>query len=72
MRIAGKRTGITRADLLDVAATFGIRDPAGVIERTRQAISRWGEHAAALSVPATTITHVESALAERWREVATG
>jgi serine/threonine-protein kinase HipA len=69
MRIADRRAGITRADLIGVAETFGIRNPAGIIAQIADAVSRWPHHAAEQRVPAETIAVVRSELEARAREV---
>jgi len=69
MRVADKRAGITRSDLMEVAATFGIRDPRGIIDGTADVVERWPEYAAEAGVPAETTRQVGEALAERRREI---
>jgi serine/threonine-protein kinase HipA len=68
MRVADKRTGITRADLTGVAETFGIRNPAGIITQIADAVRRWREYAAEQAVPADTIAVVNRELEARARE----
>lgn len=65
MRIADKRSGITRADLLEVAATFGIRSAGGIVDRTRDVLSRWPSYAEEQSVPADRIESIGCTLDER-------
>lgn len=69
MRVGDRRSGITRADLIGVAETFGIRNPAGMIAQVRDAVARWPEHAAAHHVPAETIAFVGAELDARALEV---
>lgn len=69
MRINGKRTGITRADLLAVADTFGIRNPDGVVERTAEVVRRWLEYAKDLAVPEEAMRRVDEALVQRVADV---
>jgi serine/threonine-protein kinase HipA len=70
MRVADKRSGITRDDLLGVAATFGIRNPDAIVERVREVISRWPGYALDFAVPDATTTYIRAALEERWRDLA--
>lgn len=67
MRVADKRAGITRADLLGVAETFAIRNAAGLLERVADAVAGWPVHARACGVPAETIREVGAALERRRR-----
>jgi serine/threonine-protein kinase HipA len=69
MRVADKRADITRADLVGVAETFGIRNPAGIIAQVADAVSQWPHHAAEQGVPAETIRVVGSELETRAAEV---
>jgi serine/threonine-protein kinase HipA len=68
MRVADRRTGITRTDLIGVAETFGIRNPAGIIAQIADAVRQWPEHAAEQAVPADTIAVVNRELEARARE----
>ena len=72
MRIADKRSGITRRDLIAVGETFGIRDPAGIIDRIRDVVAGWPAYAQAQAVPPNTIGHVATELRARAREVGSG
>jgi serine/threonine-protein kinase HipA len=72
MRVAGKRAGITHADLAGVAATFGIRDPSRIIERIREVLGRWPAYAREQGVPADTVRHIASALGQRSNDVGSG
>ena len=65
MRVADKRSGMTRADLLEVAATFGIRSAAGIIDQTRDTVGRWRRYAEAQGVPTDAVDSIESVLEER-------
>lgn len=69
MRVADKRTGITRADLMAVAGTFAIRNAGGITAQVADAVSRWPEFAAEQAVPRETIARVEEALEARRTEV---
>jgi serine/threonine-protein kinase HipA len=69
MRVADKRSNITRADLIGVAETFGIRNPAGIIAQVADAVAGWPDHAAAQGVPAATIAIVNDELRARGDEV---
>ena len=51
MSINGKRDGFTRADLLTVAETFGIKDGAGLIEQVTTAVAEWPRFAKEAGVP---------------------
>jgi serine/threonine-protein kinase HipA len=69
MRVADRRTGITRAHLTGVAETFGIRNPAGIIAQIADAVRRWPQYAAEQRVPAGTIEVVNGELEARAREI---
>lgn len=69
MRIADKRAGIHRRDLLHVADAFGIRNPQKIIARVEDAVARWPEYAARTGVPRATVDTVQRALTERAREM---
>lgn len=65
MRVGDKRAGITRADLIGMADTFGIRNPAGIIAQIADAVMRWPHYAAEQRVPAETIAAVRAELESR-------
>jgi serine/threonine-protein kinase HipA len=69
MRLADKRSGITRADLVEVARDFGIRAPDHVIDEVADVIARWPAYAAEAGVPREATGRVGTALEERRREV---
>jgi serine/threonine-protein kinase HipA len=69
MRIADRRSGITRGDLIAVAGTFGIRNPAGMIAQVADAVGRWPEFARECSVPSATVADVAKELAARAAEL---
>jgi serine/threonine-protein kinase HipA len=69
MRVADKRTGITRADLIAVAETFAIRNPGGIIAQVADAVRQWPELAAEQRVPQKTIAYVASELDQRAGEL---
>lgn len=62
MRIADKRSGITRTDLVDVAETFGIRDPRGIIHGIADVLARWPAYAKDQHVPEDTARRVQDEL----------
>lgn len=72
MRVADKRAGITRRDLVAVAETFGIRNPGAIIDGTLEVTSRWPEYAAATGVPADVRRRIEAELRDRANEVQSG
>ena len=67
MRVNDKRSEIDRRDLIFVAETFGIRDPAGIIDRTAEVLSRWPEYARAHAVPDEAARRIAGELAGRAR-----
>jgi serine/threonine-protein kinase HipA len=69
MRIADRRSGITRRDLIAVAGTFGIRNPAGMIAQVADAVARWPEFARESGVPSATVADVARELAARAAEM---
>jgi serine/threonine-protein kinase HipA len=60
MRVADKRSGITRKDLIGVAETFGLRDPSAEVDRIAEAIGRWPTYAAEQGVPRGTIDRIST------------
>ena len=72
MRVRDKRAGITHADLVAVADTFGIRAPAGIIERVRDVVGDWPRYAAAQRVPEEMMRRIGAELVERARDMGTG
>ncbi len=69
MRVNGKRAWIERQDLLEVARTFGIRNPDRVIDEIAEVLSRWDDYAKAQDVPAEARRRVGQALEARRAEV---
>jgi serine/threonine-protein kinase HipA len=65
MTVRGKTGGITRADLLEVAHTFAIKRPEGVLEEIREAVSAWRGFARRVGVPPVSRDAIEEALEER-------
>jgi serine/threonine-protein kinase HipA len=52
MRLADKRAGITREDLLGVGRAFGIRAPARILAEVGDVLARWPAFARSTGVPA--------------------
>ncbi|MDT8341713.1 MAG: HipA domain-containing protein, partial [Longimicrobiales bacterium] len=69
MRVADRRSGIRRADLVVVGQAFGIRAPGRIVDRIGDAVAGWRAHAAETGVPAGTVEAVDRALAARREEV---
>jgi serine/threonine-protein kinase HipA len=69
MRVADRRSGIRRRDLLDVAAAFGIRAPEKILRRTAEVLAGWPDYAAATGVPEDTVALIEREIATRAREL---
>jgi len=69
MRLADKRSGITRADLLGLAQAFGIRAAARILDQVAEILGRWPAYAAGTGVPAETVAEVARALEARRRDV---
>ncbi len=72
MRVRGKRSGITRADLLEVGREFGIRAPHRILEEVREAVARWPDRAREQGVPEDVARRVGQELEGRWREMGGG
>jgi serine/threonine-protein kinase HipA len=51
MSMGGKRDGMTRDDLLDVARVVGVKKAEGIIDHVRAALAEWPRFAAAAGVP---------------------
>ena len=45
MRVAGRRGGMSRDDLLAVGRAFGIRAPARLLNRVEEVVARWPDYA---------------------------
>ena len=69
MRVRDKTAEITAADLLAVGEEFGINDPEALLERVRERVGRFAEHAAAAGVPPTVLRDVQTAHADRAHEL---
>ncbi len=69
MTLAGKRSGITRRDLADVANRFGI-DAAPILDRIDAAIDQWPRFAGEAEGPSSTVKSIQAALAERRQTMA--
>ena len=65
MRLADKRSGITRSDLLSLARDFGIRAPHQILNQIREVLDRWPEYARRTGVPAEASRQIGSALDAR-------
>ncbi len=64
MDVAGEARNPTAADMLKLAAQSDIdaRDAVAIIERVRDAVSRWPEFASAFDVPAERVNAIDSVL----------
>jgi serine/threonine-protein kinase HipA len=69
MRLADKRSGITRADLLALGRSFGVRAPGRILERIQDALARWPDHARETGVPEATVAAIAAELEARRVEV---
>lgn len=65
MRVADKRVGITRRDLLGVAERFAIRGAREALERIEAAVADWPQYAEACGVEAAYRARIQSELDER-------
>jgi serine/threonine-protein kinase HipA len=65
MRVADKRSGITRTDLLSLARDFGIRAPKNLLGRIRDVLDRWPEYARQTGVPDEASRRIGDALVAR-------
>ncbi|MFT5144315.1 MAG: serine/threonine-protein kinase HipA [Rhodothermales bacterium] len=72
MRVAGKRSGITRQDLLDIARRFGVKGAPAMIEQTLDALAEWKDRARGAQVSPEAIEDIARALEERRRDVESG
>jgi len=70
MRVADKRSGITRNDLIRVAETFGIRAPGTIIDRVREVVSQWPRYATEQGVPDDANRRITAELERRSAELA--
>ncbi len=67
MRVAGKRDGIRRSDLIGVAERFALKAPGEILERVEEVTTRWTEYAAKTGVSPEDAERIEAALVERRR-----
>jgi serine/threonine-protein kinase HipA len=58
MTVNGKRDNFTRADLLEPARQFGIKNAKAVIEQVSEAVSRWTMVAKEVGAAESTITRI--------------
>lgn len=63
LSIGGKREGITRADLVDLAARMGLDDAAAIIDEVTAAVKRWPEFADTAEVPRELARHIGGVIA---------
>jgi len=69
MRIADKRAGITRADLLGVGRAFGVKRAARILDEAIGVVARCREYAAETGVPEATRRDIASELEQRRKEI---
>lgn len=62
MSVAGKRSGFSREDIVDVGRRYGIANPAAVIDQTIDVLVSWNRYASDVDVPARLIEMVGSTL----------
>lgn len=62
MSVGGKREGITRADVFDLADRYAIPGAGSIIKDVSRAVQRWRAHADAAGVSATQVDEVEQRL----------
>ncbi len=69
MRVADKRAGITRSDLVGVAQMFGIRAPERIIGEIADAVARWPDFAGEGAVPPDVIDRIQGEIRKRSDEL---
>ncbi len=69
MRLAGKRSGITRKDLVELGRTFGIRAPQRTLGRIEEVLGRWETYARDAGVGSARARRIGEALARRRQEL---
>jgi serine/threonine-protein kinase HipA len=69
MRVADKRSGITRKDLVELGRTFGLRAPHRIIDQTLDVLGRWSVYARDVGVEPARARAVGDALVRRRQEV---
>lgn len=67
MRVQDKTSGIVAADLLAVAAIFGIKRPQRILDEVAAAVDGWQAYAAELAVPEPTVAAISRELSGRRR-----
>ena len=69
MRVADKQSGITRADLVGVGKTFGLRGPEQLLEQVIDVVGQWATYAGATDVPRDALKRIQGELDTRRREI---
>jgi serine/threonine-protein kinase HipA len=65
MRVADKRSGITRQDLLGVGRAFAVKGAGKIIEETIEIVTRWPAYATTAGVPDAVRRQIANELEER-------
>lgn len=69
MRVADKLAGITRADLMTVGSSFGVKGTAKIIDETIAFVARWSTYARETGVPDDTRRDIGNGLDRRRKEI---
>ena len=69
MRLAGRRSGMSRNDLLAVGEAFGIRAPARLLDQVEEVVARWPDYAEDFGVEAGTRQRIKAELEARREEL---
>jgi serine/threonine-protein kinase HipA len=69
MRVADKRAGITRSDLMGVATRFGVKGAEAMLDQIKDAVASWPRFAQDTGVPPAALASIRTELDSRLLEV---
>src|SRR6267143_198058 len=67
MTINGKRGGFTRADLLEPAKQFGLKNASAIIKEVVESVSKWSEVAKKVNIPQDVATQIAATHRLHWK-----
>jgi len=67
MTINGKRDGFTRADLLEPAKQFGLKNASAIIKEVVESVSKWSEVAKKVNIPQDVATQIAATHRLHWK-----
>ena len=67
MTLNGKRDGFTRADLLEPAKQFGIKNARAIIKEVVESVSKWSEVAKKVNIPQDVVAQIAATHRLHWK-----